>query len=293
MERREFLYLSAMAWLASNPPLIRRPIPGTGENLPVVGLGTWRVFNIADQPGIAIRKNILEKMKEYGGQLIDTSPMYGRAQEVIGTINSQAASRGRFFYANKVWTSGKDAGQSQIRESFQKMNTAVIDLMQVHNLVDARTQLGTLRALREEGKIRYIGISHYLASAYPDLMHWIKTEKLDFVHFNYNISRREAEQELMPMASDRGLAILINRPFEEGQLFDTVKNKKLPPWAADWGIYSWAGFFLKFILSHPAVHFTIPATSQPLHMIENLQAATGPMPDKATRIKMIQYFESI
>ncbi|MEP7320834.1 MAG: aldo/keto reductase [Saprospiraceae bacterium] len=298
MRRRKFIQHTFNYSLMSGLPFpdlmippILRAIPSTGEKLPIVGLGTWRVFDIGkDSSAFQVRQEILNKMIQYQGQIIDTSPMYRTSQEVVGEIISRSKNRNDFFIANKVWTSGKEAGINQINESFIKMKTSVIDLMQVHNLVDVKTHLKTLRSLKEEGKIRYIGITHYLASAYSSMMDIMETEKLDFVHFNYNIGSREAEKKLLPMAKDLGLAVIINRPFEEGQLFNQVINKKLPAWCNEMGINSWSQYFLKFVLSHPAVTFTIPGTSNPLHLIENLKTATGVMPDGNQRSKMISEF---
>lgn len=301
MNRRHFINFSLANFLILNDllanqkqPIIQRAIPSTGEKLPIVGLGTWRVFNVRNNEAERkIRKEVLKNLINGGGKIIDTSPMYGSSQAVVGDLSHDLQARNQFFYANKVWTSGREAGIEQMQESFDKMRTKVIDLMQVHNLVDVKIHLKTLRAMKDEGKIRYIGITHYLPSAYPEMMRLIRTEKLDFVHFNYNIGNREAENELLPLAAEKGLAIIINRPFEEGQLFDEVRNKKLPDWAKEYGMNSWASFFLKFVLSHPAVTYTIPATTNPLHMIENLQSAMGALPDAKNRAKMIQYFDSI
>lgn len=298
MQRRNFLQLSLANLLllndllACSPPkktqMIHRAIPSTGEKLPVLGLGTWRVFDVGQSESARnIRKEVLQNLVKLGGKIIDTSPMYGSSQEVVGDLALNLDAMNHFFYANKVWTSGKQAGISQMNESFKKMRCKVIDLMQVHNLVDVQTHLKTLRQMKEEGKIKYIGISHYHSGAYEEMIQLIKTESLDFVHFNYNLVRREAEEQLLPLAKEKGLAVLINRPFEEGALFGQVRGKKLPEWVKEQGIENWAGFFLKFVLSHPAVTFTIPGTSNPAHLIENMQAAMGNLPDEKIRKKMI------
>lgn len=299
MNRRDFINLSLANLMmqneiAANPKadIIQRTIPSTGEKLPVVGLGTWRVFDVAEnEKERQIRKEILKNLTNKGGRIIDTSPMYGSSQTVVGDLTAELKIRPNFFFANKVWTSGRQSGIEQINDSFHKMKTPRIDLMQVHNLVDVQTHLKTLRAMKEEGRIRYIGITHYLPSVYPEMIRLITTEKLDFVHFNYNIGSREAEKTLLPLAKEKGLAVIINRPFEEGQLFGVVRNKKLPEWAkAELDIQSWASFFLKYVISHSAVTCTIPATTQPNHLIENIQTAYGPLPDAKMREKMLNYF---
>lgn len=192
--------------------------------------------------------------------------MYGSSETVVGDLSHQLNIRSKLFLATKVWTNGEEVGIQQMNRSFQKMKTDKMDLVQVHNLVDVHTHLKTLRSWKEEGKIKYFGITHYLPGVYPDMVRLIKNEKPDFVQFCYNVRTRDAEKELLPLAKDKGVAVIINRPFEEGNLFDVVRGKQLPSWVKEYDIKSWPEFFIKFILSHPAVTCTIPGTSNPLHL---------------------------
>jgi diketogulonate reductase-like aldo/keto reductase len=272
----------------------KRIIPVSGEKIPVVGLGTWRTFNV--DPGgrdAEPLKRVLSTLVNKSASVIDSSPMYGASETVVGDLSDALKIRNKTFLANKVWTSGKEAGIRQMEASFRKMKTATMDLMQVHNLVDAGIHIKTLREWKDKGKIRYWGITHYMAAAYSEMIRIIKNEKPDFVQFNYNIYRREAETELLPYAKEKGVAVIINRPFEEGELFNRVQHIALPDWVNEYGIKSWAQFFVKFILSHSAVTCTIPGTSKANHLEENLNAGSGPIPDEKARQKMISYFESI
>jgi diketogulonate reductase-like aldo/keto reductase len=275
-------------------PINKRPIPVSGEMIPVIGLGTWRTFDAGNSK--EKRMALLEVLKTLvakGASIIDSSPMYGSSETVVGDLSQQLNIRSKLFLATKVWISGKEEGIQQMNESFQKMKTEKMDLMQVHNLVDVNSHLKTLRAWKDQGKIRYFGITHYVPSVYPELIRLIKTEKPDFVQFCYNIATRDAEKKLLPLAKEKGIAVLINRPFEEGNLFNVVKGHPLPPWAKEYDITSWAQFFLKFIISHPAVTCTIPGTSKALHLEENIGAGTGKLPDEKTRNKMADYFKAI
>lgn len=272
--------------------LQKRIIPVSGESIPVVGLGTWRTFDAGGGDTTPL-KDVLSTLINKAGSVIDSSPMYGSSEAVVGDLSDNLKIRKKVFLATKVWTSGKEAGIRQMEDSFRKMKTNTMDLMQVHNLVDADNHIKTLREWKEKGKIRYWGITHYLASAYPEIIKIIKNEKPDFIQFNYNIYRREAETELLPYAKEKGVAVIINRPFEEGALFNKVQSEVLPDWAKEYGIKSWAQFFLKFILSHGSVTCTIPGTSKAHHLEENLNAGSGPMPDEKTRQKMISHFKSI
>jgi diketogulonate reductase-like aldo/keto reductase len=232
-------------------------------------------------------------MMEKGGSVIDSSPMYGKAETVVGDLTHESEMANQFFYATKVWTSGEESGKAQIHQSFQRLRRPVIDLLQIHNLLDWQTHLKTLRQLKEEGKIRYIGITHYTSAAHSQLEQIIRTEKPDFVQFNYSILERNAERSLLPTAQDQGIAVLINEPFETGHLFKLVKGKPLPEWAADHDIKSWSQFFLKYILSHPAVTCVIPGTSNPKNLAENMEAGSGQLPDEPTRKKMIDFLEHL
>jgi diketogulonate reductase-like aldo/keto reductase len=278
----------------THQPINRRPIPVSGEMIPVVGLGTWRTFDAGNsKEKRAALLEVLKTLVQKGASVIDSSPMYGSSEAVVGDLSKQLNIRSKLFLATKVWTSGKEEGISQMNQSFGKMKTDKMDLMQVHNLVDVHTHLKTLRSWKDQGKIKYFGITHYLPDAYPEMMRLIKAEKPDFVQCCYNIATRDAEKELLPLAKEKGIAVLINRPFEEGNLFNVVKGNALPSWVKEYGVESWAQFFLKFILSHSAVTCTIPGTSKAWHLEDNLGAATGILPDEKTRNKMADYFRAI
>jgi len=272
--------------------MIERKIPSTGETIPVIGLGTWRSFDVEPSSDLEHFKKVISTMNDAGGKLIDSSPMYGRSEEIIGVLTDQAKP-GQFFYATKIWTQGKEEGIRQMENSFRKFRRSVIDLIQIHNLVDWKTHLKTLRKCKDEGRIRYIGITHYTDSMHDELSKIMRSEKLDFVQFNYSIFDRNAEKTLFSTAMDRGVAILINRPFGEGTLFNKVRGKDLPVWANEYGIETWSQFFLKFIISHPAVSCVIPATANPDHAEDNFKVGTEPISDNSTRRKMVEFFERI
>ncbi|HEX8824369.1 MAG TPA: aldo/keto reductase [Archangium sp.] len=270
--------------------MLTRTIPKSGEKLPVIGLGTWQTFDVGPSP--AERKDQKEVLKRFlaaGARVIDSSPMYGRAETVVGDLLRELGQERTPFLATKVWTSGREAGLEQMRESMRKMGHGQLDLMQVHNLVDWRTHLPVLREWKTAGRIRYLGITHYQRGAFDELEKLIREESLDFVQLPYSIALRDAEQRLLPAAAEHGTAVLVMRPFESGDLFRRVKGKSLPPWAADFDCTSWAGFFLKYILGHPAVTCPIPATSKPRHLEDNLRAGTGRLPDAKTRARMVEY----
>jgi diketogulonate reductase-like aldo/keto reductase len=276
-----------------NNTMCTRAIPSSGEQLPVIGLGTWIQFDVgASAAERDPLKEVLKHMVEKGGKLIDTSPMYGKAETVVGELTQASGATDQFFYATKVWTTGKEEGMRQMEDSFEKMKRKKMDLMQVHNLTDWQTHLKTMRAWKEEGKIKYIGMTHYTADAHARLEQIIKTEKIDFVQFNYSIITRSAEKSLLKTARDKGVAVIINEPFEKGELFRMVKGKQLPGWAAEYDIYSWAQFFLKYILADAAVNCVIPGTSNPKHVIDNMQAGYGKLPDENGLKKMIAVMES-
>ena len=272
----------------------KRTIPSGNEKIPVIGLGTWQTFDVDNsvEERTALSE-VLKALVAKGASVIDSSPMYGASETVVGDLSSELKIREKLFLATKVWTSGKEDGIKQMNESFRKLKTTKMDLMQVHNLIDVNTHLKTLRDWKDSGKIKYFGITHYVASAYAELGRLIKNEKPDFVQFNYNISAREAERELLPLAKDKGVAVIINRPFEEGALFSSVKGKSLPAWAKDYEINSWGQFFLKFIISHPAVTCVIPGTSKVKHLEDNMGAGFGTIPDETGRNKMITFFKNI
>lgn len=279
----------------SAPATVRkRPIPRTGEMLPVLGVGTWQTFDVGpDAPERAELRRVLKLLVEHGGSVIDSSPMYGEAERVVGDLSARLGLRDKLFFATKVWTSGREAGIRQMEQSFRLMRTARMDLMQVHNLQDVETHARTLREWKDAGRIRYIGITHYYSGAYGDLERLVKTREWDFAQFNYSMAEREAEARLLPLCADTGTAVLINRPFSHAGLFSRVKGRKLPPWAAEFDCRSWAQFFLKYILAHPAVTCAIPGTRLVAHLEDNMQAGTGRLPDAAMRRRMVEYLDSI
>ncbi len=274
--------------------LQRRSIPSSGEKIPVVGVGTWRTFDAGnDKHKRETLKQVLRNLVSNNASVVDSSPMYGSSESVAGDLSGELKIRSSLFLATKVWTTGKHRGIEQMNDSFRKMKTSVIDLMQVHNLLDVKTHLKTLYQWKEQGRIRYIGITHYLPSFYNEMQQLIQKEKLDFVQCCYNIQTTDAEKELLPLAKDKGIAVLINRPFREGALFQQVSGKRLPEWAGELGILNWAQFFLKFILSHPSVTCVIPGTSNPNHLLENIQAGNGSFPDENIRKKMLDYYRRL
>jgi len=275
----------------SGPAKITRPVPKSGERIPVIGLGTSRVFDVgAAASERAAVTSVLEALVAAGGRVVDSSPMYGRAEGVVGEIVAAAGLRGSLFLASKVWTTGQQAGAEQVETTLRRMGVDRMDLMQVHNLVDVKTQLATLRKLKEAGRIRYVGVSHWIASAHAELEQTLREEELDFVQLNYSIVEREAEARLLPLAIDRGVAVLVNRPFARGGLFDKVKGKPLPDWAASFDAATWGQFFLKFVVSQKAVTCAIPATAKVEHLRDNMAAGVGRLPDEATRERMAALF---
>ncbi len=272
---------------------ILRTIPSTGEKIPAIGLGSWITFDVGDsEPERAPMREVLRNFARLGGKVVDSSPMYRRSERVIGELASELKLANDLWMATKVWTTGEEPGKGQIRNSV-KFFGGYPKLLQVHNLVDFNTQIKTLRQLKEEGKIKYVGITHYVDSAHENVARILKAETLDFVQINLSIRGRKAEDFLLPLAADRGVAVIINQPFETGVLFRVVGNARLPAWAGEWGITTWAAYFLKYIVSNPSVTCTIPATSQVVHLKENMAALSGPLPDAKTRQKMIEYFENL
>ena len=274
--------------------MLTRPIPRTGEPLPIVGVGTWQTFDVAPAgPDLAPRKEVLRTLFEAGGKVIDSSPMYGRAEEVVGVLLKDMQALDKPFIATKVWTSGEAAGIRQMNDSAAKMQ-APIDLMQVHNLVDWRTHLKTLRAWKAQKKVRYIGITHYTVPGLDELAAVIRAEPaIDFVQFAFSINVRDAEARLLPLCAERGIATLINQPFDSGDLFRKVRGKALPAWAAEMECASWGQVFLKYILGHPAVTCVIPGTAKPEHMRDNIGAGLGRLPDAAERKRMAEFWDGL
>ena len=273
--------------------MLSKKIPSSGEALPVIGLGTYSVFDVSGTPDeIATRKDIVARLTGAGGSLIDTSPMYNRSERIIGDVVDAGADRDRLFLATKVWTDGAEAGAAQMQRSADLMRTHVIDLMQVHNLRDTAAHMRTIRAWQEEGRIRYSGLTHYTAGGHEALVREMSTFAPQFIQINYSLGEREAESRVLPMARDLGVAVLINRPFQAGRLFRAVAGRDLPEFAREYAD-SWGQFFLKFIISHPAVTCVIPATSKPHHMVDNLGAGFGNMPDPGQRKRMAEYFANL
>jgi aryl-alcohol dehydrogenase-like predicted oxidoreductase len=273
--------------------MLTRAIPQSQEALPVVGFGTWQTFDIGSDRGqFEERKKVLAALFEAGGKVIDSSPMYGSAEAVVGDLLSEMGAHAQAFLATKVWTSGEAAGRRQMEASFAKLRTRSIDLMQIHNLVDWRTQLRTLRAWKEARRFRYIGLTHYTVPELDRLASIIKTERLDFLQFGYSLNVRAAEARLLPLAADRGVAVIVNQPFDSGALFGKVRGKTLPDWAAEFDCASWAQFFLKYILGHAAVTCVIPGTAKLEHAQDNLAAGRGRLPDAAERQRMSAFWDA-
>ena len=274
--------------------MLARTIPSSGEKLPVIGLGTWQKFDVDLTP--ETRKPLEEVLSFFvklGGHVIDSSPMYGRAEEVIGELTSALGIRDKLFLATKVWTRGKESGIKSLERSLALLRTKRIDLMQVHNLLDVQTHLATLRHWKEQGRIRYLGVTHYNSSAFAEIEKILKSEKLDFLQINYSLMEREAEQRVLPLAQERGVAVIVNRPFGAGDLFDKTRSKPLPDWSADFDCQSWAQFFLKWIVANPAVTCVIPATGKPQHLEDNMQAGFGRLPDAEMRRRMVELVSSL
>src|SRR6266581_2502728 len=276
---------------ADSPKLLERSIPKTGEKIAAVGLGTWQVFDVAGNAAeTAQARETLKTFVGLGGRVLDSSPMYGSSESVTGQLAAELGVESKLFVATKVWTSGRDAGVRQMEDSMRKLRVERIDLIQVHNLVDASTHLATLRDWKKAGRVRYIGVTHYHAGAYADLEKFIKPGDIDFVQVNYSLAEPEAEERLLRAAADSRTAVIVNRPFAEGSMFGRVRDKPLPVWAREIGCASWAQYFLKWILAQPAVTCVIPGTRDPKHVADNLGAASGPLPDEAMRSMMSDYF---
>jgi len=273
--------------------LLKRPILSTAEMLPAVGLGTWQTFDVGS--GAAERdplKAVLKTLVEKGGSVVDSSPMYGQSEKVVGELSTELGLNNKLFIATKVWTAGEQEGIAQMDHSFNLLQRKTIDLMQVHNLVDWQTHLKTLRAWKEEGRVRYIGITHYTESAYNAMEQIMQREPIDFIQINYSLMSLKAEDRLFPLAQEKKISVLVNQPFEEGALFQRVKGKVPPQWAGEFNCHSWGQFFLKFILSHPAVTCVIPGTSKLQHMLDNLSAGLGPLPSEKQREEMVKFINT-
>lgn len=269
--------------------MLSRPIGRTGERLPVVGMGSWQTFDVGEQR--AQRAPLLEVLRELraaGGTVLDSSPMYGRSERVLGDLTGQLGLRSQFWFATKIWTRGRAAGERQATQSMQALGVSRLDLLQVHNLLDWQQHVPTLHTLRTTGRLRYAGVTHYQASAHDELQRVLASQPaFDFLQVNYSLAEPDAEQRLLPFCRERGIAVLVNRPFAEGVLFERVRGKPVPAWAvAELGVQSWAQYFLKWILGNKAVTCAIPATARPEHVRDNCGAATGVLPDERQRARM-------
>jgi diketogulonate reductase-like aldo/keto reductase len=274
--------------------MLTRTIPSTGEKLPVIGLGTWKAFDV--DLGAEIRKqleDVLTQFVKLGGRVIDSSPMYGRAEEVIGDLTSSLGIREKLFLATKVWTEGKQSGIHSMERSMSLLRTKRIDLMQVHNLVDVNTQLATLQEWKQQGRIRYTGITHYESGAFSEIEKLMRSQKFDFLQINYSLMESEADERVLPFAQERGIAVIANRPLGSGDLFSKVRSKPLPDWATEFDCHSWAQFFLKWIVANPAITCAIPATNKLRHLEDNMQAGIGRLPDAKLRRRMMQLVASL
>jgi diketogulonate reductase-like aldo/keto reductase len=261
--------------------MLSRSIPHGGERLPAVGMGTWQTFDTAERSALG---QVMRALFDAGGRVIDSSPMYGRSETTVGEVLRDLGLGARAFIATKVWTSGAEAGLAQMRDSIARLGH--VDLMQIHNLLDWRTHLPTLRAWKAAGTVRHWGITHYSISAFEEMERIVKAEKPDFVQLPYSMDLRDAEQRLLPACAEHGAAVLVMRPFAGGSLFSSVRGRPLPQWAAEIDCTSWAQIFLKFILGHPAVTCVIPASANPAHMADDVRAGSGRLPDEALRHRM-------
>ena len=275
-----------------NKTMQKRIIPSSGEAIPVIGIGTWQTFDVGPSKEERVPlKEVLKVLVENGGSVIDSSPMYGRSEKVVGELTTELKIKENIFEATKVWTTGQSAGIREMDRSMRLMQCAPMDLMQIHNLVDWQTHIQTLKKWKEAGKIRYIGATHYHQVGYAEMEKIMKTEPLDFIQINYNLQVQDAAERILPLAKDRGIAVLINRPYEGGALFRKTKNKAFPAWAAEFGAATWGQLFLKFILANPAVTCVIPGTAKPKHMQDNVQAGFGELPTSRHLGKMVKLLD--
>ena len=279
---------------AQSSGIISRPIPASGEQLPLIGLGTWQVFDVGnDRAARAPLREVLDAFAKSGGRMIDSSPMYGTSESVVGDLVAELGLAGKLFVATKVWTSGRAAGIQQMETSFKRLRVQTMDLMQIHNLVDVATHTKTLADWKSKGRVRFVGITHYTSSAYAEVEKWLKAGQYDFLQINYSLAERNAAERLLPLARERKVAVIANRPFAEGAMFRRVRGKPVPEWAKEAGMATWAQYFLKWIVSHPAVTCTIPGTGKAEHLADNLAAGSGPLPGEALRTKMAEHFDSL
>jgi len=298
MRRRDFLgTLAGLAVTGAAGAAARmrtRPIPSSGEALPVIGLGTWQTFDVGgDAAARAPLAEVLQALFDAGGRVVDSSPMYGSSEAVVGELCEPLGLCGPLFMASKVWAQGRENGAREMQRSIERMRAGRMDLMQVHNLVDVEAHTRTLLEWKSQKRVRYIGVTHYTASAHAAVMRALQTKQYDFVQINYSLDEREAAEGVLPLAQALGVAVIVNRPFGEGGYFRRTRGKPLPPFAAELGIASWAQYALKWIVSHPAVTCAIPGTSKPAHMRDNAGAGFGALPDDAVRRRMTEHYASL
>ena len=303
LSRRKFLQVLALLGSASaglplvaqgSKSMLMKAIPSSGEKIPVIGMGSSGTFEIGDnQKARAKLTKVLQTFFDQGGTVIDTSPMYGSSEQVLGALLVNVQNTQSMFMATKVWTQGREEGIAQMQRSMALLRRPILDLIQIHNLLDWETHWKTLRQWKQQGKVRYIGITTHRGYDHDQLAYVMENYPIDFIQFSYSIANRKAEQRILPLAAERGIATMVNRPFQRGDMFRSVKGKDLPAWAADIDCNSWGQFFLKFVISHPAVTCTIPATSKVHHMQDNMGAGFGRMPDQQQREQMLDYYESL
>jgi len=277
----------AQGVVASAAKIASRKIPSTGEMLPVIGLGTWQTFDVGTEATArAPLEAVLREFAALGGRLIDSSPMYGRSEDVVGDLIAGLGLRQQLFIATKVWTSGKAAGVAQMEDSMKKLRVKPLELLQVHNLLDVEAHLGTLAEWKRQKRVRYIGVTHYTSSAYAEVAKVVRAHPVDFLQINYSVAERAAEEKLLPLAQERGIAVIVNRPFAGGELLRRLRGTPVPAWAAEIDCTSWAQLLLKFVISHPSVTCAIPATSRVEHLRDNMAAGSGRMPDEKMRARI-------
>jgi aryl-alcohol dehydrogenase-like predicted oxidoreductase len=304
MSRRELLqagigvgasiFLPSVGVLAQAAPLIQRKIPSTGESLPIIGIGTARRYEaVRTEAERAPLREVLRQFKEMGGRVVDTAPSYGTAETVVGDLVAELKIRESLFLATKLGANGRDAGIEQLEQSFKRLRVPTIDLIAVHNLRDTQIQLRTLRQWKQAGRIRYVGITTSFDRQYPEFEQTMKAEALDFIQVDYALDNRKADQRILPLAADRGMGVMINLPFGRGRLFKAVQGQGLPPWAGEFDCTSWAQFFLKYIVSHPAVTSAVPGTAKVEYLVDNLGAARGRLPDAAMRRRMERFIDGL
>jgi diketogulonate reductase-like aldo/keto reductase len=271
-----------------------RKIPSTGEELPAVGLGTWQVFDAgSDAAARAPLRTVISEFAKAGGRVIDSSPMYGSAESVAGDLVAELRLREKLFIATKVWTRGREEGIREMERSFKRLRVTTMDLMQIHNLLDVGVHTKTLNDMKAKGRIRYTGITHYTSAAYLEVERWLEKEKYDFLQINYSLAERDSEKRILEICKSKNIAVIANRPFAEGAMFGRVRGKPLPPWVSEIGVASWAQYFLKWIVGHPAITCVIPGTGKPEHVADNVAAGFGKLPDEKMRKQMAAYFDSL